>query len=189
MKKIIQDQIQGQTLIDLRSQKEFQKGHIKGALNLNPKNLGKYGKAFLKKGEELVLVVSEENNVEIAALVEESGLENVFGYLIAEEVTDQETIQTITAEEFMVLEGDFLLLDVRHPDEITRPAPQMNLVSIPLEDLSEKYKELAAKQPIYTLCGSGNRATAAASFLTDKGYQTIVIEGGMGAVEAVSSED
>ena len=191
MKKLTLDQIQNQTLIDLRSQKDFQKGHLKGALNLNPKNLSKYGETFLEKEQAIVLVVGEKDSNDTLALVAEAGVESVMGYLIAEEQAEEdlESVDTIKVEDFMELEEDYLLLDLRHPDEITRPSPEKNLINIPLENLAETYQQLNSSKPVYTLCGSGNRATAAASFLAKKGYQTVVIEGGMGAVEAFRSKD
>lgn len=188
------DQIRNQQIVDLRPQKDFQAAHVKGALNLSPKNLLKYGKQFLDKEGDVVLVVAEENSAEVVALVEDAaevGIGNIVGYVVAEELpdTDQESTPTISAEAFMALEGDYSLLDLRHPDEITRPAPERNLVNIPLGELSERYQQLKVGQPVYTLCGSGNRATTAASFLKNKGYQPIVIEGGMGAVEKLKHTD
>ena len=72
------------------------------------------------------------------------------------------------------------------PDEITRPAPEKQLQNIALEELAFNYERLQPGQTIYTLCGSGNRATAAASFLAVKGYQPVIIEGGMKAVQALN---
>ncbi|HBY90755.1 MAG TPA: hypothetical protein DEO37_10005 [Aerococcaceae bacterium] len=36
---------------------------------------------------------------------------------------------------------------------------------------------------MYTLCGSGNRGTAAASYLETLGFQPIIIDGGMKAIQ------
>lgn len=90
---------------------------------------------------------------------------------------------TITAAAFLKKESDFILLDVRHSDEITRPAPEKNLVNIPLEDLAANYQELSQSKEVYTLCGSGNRGTISASYLETKGFQPIIIEGGMKAIQ------
>ena len=69
----------------------------------------------------------------------------------------------------VVKNDDYILVDVRHPDEITRPAPEKNLVNIPFEDLVNDYQSLDTSKQIFTLCGSSNRSTAAASFLESKG--------------------
>lgn len=187
--KLSYEQISGQQMVDLRSQKEYQRGHLQGALNLTPRNLLKYGKHFLSKNQEIILIVAKENFQELPALVEEAeaaGIENISAYLLAEDIPESnlEKIQTIPAADFMALEGDYRLLDLRHPDEITRPAPEKHLVNIPIEELPENYSQLDLNLNVYTLCGSGGRATAAASYLKKQGYQPIVIEGGMGAVEA-----
>lgn len=186
--KELQNQMEGKQMIDLRSQKAFQMGHLRGALNLNPNNLIKYGKQFLDGGKELIFLVGAEESERIDQLeqrLSEAGITNISGYIIAEEIPqeDQEITPTISVEEFMDLEEDYLLLDLRHPNEITRPAPEKNGINIPLEELVENSGKLETEQPIYLLCGSGNRATAAASYLKNEGYQSIVLEGGMGAVE------
>lgn len=190
--KISFDQIKNQQIVDLRAQKEFQQGYLAGALNLIPKNLLKYGKQLLDSKKEIILITTEENQKELSDLVEEAknqDIENITGYLLVEEIPTEglKTIPTISAENFMTLEGDYDLLDVRHPNEITRPAPEKNLVNIPLEDLTDQFSQLNSKKTVYTLCGSGGRATAAASYLKNQGYQTTVIEGGMGAIEALKN--
>ena len=189
LSKLSYEQISGQQMVDLRSQKEFQRGHLQGSLNLIPRNLLKYGTQFLSKNQAVVLIVAKENFQELPALVEEAkarGIENISAYLLAEEIPESnlEITQTIPAADFMTLEGDYRLLDLRHPDEITRPAPKKHLVNIPIEELPENYSQLDSNLNVYTLCGSGGRATAAASYLKKQGYQPIVIEGGMKAIEA-----
>lgn len=186
--KVTVHQLENKQVIDLRSQDLFQKGHVRGALNLNPSNLVKYGKQFLGEEKELVFVLTEEDSRNIDSFMQgltDAKIENVAGFLLDKDIPmeEQESTPTISVEEFMEVEGDYLLLDLRHPDEITRPAPEGNGINIPLEELVENVSQLDAGQPIYTLCGSGNRATAAASYLKNKGYQPIVIAGGMGAVE------
>ena len=65
---------------------------------------------------------------------------------------------------FLQLKMTIFYLISEHPDEITRPAPEENLINIPLEDLPSTYQKLDKNQMIYTLCGSGNRATCSCLF-------------------------
>lgn len=188
MEKIIFDQLNNQQVVDIRNQKSFQEGHVKGSLNLNPKNLLKYGREFLEDSEEIVLIVSKEDEAdldELVALTKNEEIEGISNYLIAEELPEEalKTVPTISVADFMSLDKNYQLLDVRHPDEITRPAPEKNLINIPLEKLNEKHAQLIKDEPVYTLCGSGNRATTSASYLKKQGYQPIVIEGGMSTIE------
>lgn len=93
--------------------------------------------------------------------------------------------ESISASDFLHKSDDFILLDVRYPDEITRPAPEKNLVNIPFEELVDNHQSLDTSKQIYTPCGSGKRSTAAASFLESKGFDPKVIEGGMKAIQEI----
>ena len=167
MKKIFYEDINNQQLVDVRTQHGYQEGHIKNSLNLNPSNFKTYATYYLD--------------------VNQLGFNQRNGYLLIDEVPkeDLQTTETIPAEDFLNKSDDFILLDVRHPDEITRLAPEKNLVNIPFEDLVNDYQSLDTSKQIFTLCGSGNRSTAAASFLESKGLNPKVIEGGMKAIQEI----
>lgn len=174
--------------VDTRDKKIFQEGHLLGSLNLNPTNFEAYGPSLLDSKLPLVLIFETENQnlyKEYQEISEKINLPLVGGYILASEIPDEKTkkMEAVSVEDFMQKEGNYILLDVRTSEEITRPAPEKKLKSIPLQELSERYSEIDSDFPIYTLCGSGTRATTAGSFLEDKGYQPIVITGGMKAVE------
>ena len=122
------------------------------------------------------------DNLQLSA--KELGFTELSGYILFEEIPNSELKQsdTISAKAVLNLEGDYTLLDVRNPSEITRIAPKNNLKSIPFEDLPMSHQSLNNTKHIYTLCGSGNRGTASASYLETLGFQPILIEGGMKAI-------
>lgn len=181
MKKIHFPDITDHQLVDIRSQQAFQEGHLKGALNLNPGNFKKFARYYLDSQRPVVFI--SENSEELAAI--SHSFEDASYLEIADIPSDKfEKVDTISVEDFLK-EEDFILLDVRHPDEITRPAPEKNLVNIPFDELVTAYKALDNSKKVYTLCGSGNRGTAAASFLLNKGYMPIVIAGGMKAMQEI----
>lgn len=189
MKKLNYSDTQTLQLVDTRSQQAFQARHAKGALNLNPSVFDKFAHHFLNTDQAIAFVLETEapsSLSELEALVQENGYTQVKGYLLADDIPakDRQAIATISVEEFLEQDKDFTLLDLRNPAEITRAAPDTNLTNLPLENLANDYSMLQPGQTIYTLCGSGNRATVAASFLNQQGYQAVVIEGGMKAVEA-----
>ncbi|WP_161879280.1 rhodanese-like domain-containing protein [Alkalibacterium sp. MB6] len=190
MKKINHKDINDQQLIDVRTQHDYQAGHIKNSLNLNPGNFEKYATYYLDLNQPVIFIVGSEEEghlEELSESADELGFTQNNGYLLIDEVPKEnlQTTETIPAEEFLNQSDDFILLDVRHPDEITRPAPENNLVNIPFEDLVNDYQSLDTSKQIVTLCGSGNRSTAAASFLGSKGLNPKVIEGGMKAIQEV----
>ncbi len=188
MKKLQFSDLMHQQLIDIRSQHEYQKGHLEGSLNLNPGNFKKYASYYLDKNQPLVFIVEDENQElleDLSAAAEEYGFSKNAGYLLAGQLPENtlNSLPTISVKDFLDLEDDYILLDVRHPEEITRPAPEKNLVNLPFEQLINETQRLNKDQIIYTLCGSGNRSTAAASYLASQGFDSIVIEGGMKAVQ------
>lgn len=193
MKKLQLADYKNQRLIDVRSQHDYQKGHLKPSLNLNPGNFKKYVSYYVDTDEPILFIIGEENPEmleELSEHVKSLNFSKAEGYLLAEELPKEklESLPTISVDTFQQLEEDYILLDVRHPDEITRPAPEKNLKNIPFEDLIDKTQTLSKNKTIYTLCGSGNRSTAAASYLKNQGFDTAVIEGGMKAVQEKSNE-
>ena len=190
MNKIPYEEINNQQLVDVRTQYGYQAGHIKNSLNLNPGNFKKYATYYLDVNEPVIFIVGAEGEAQLAELTgvaDELGFTQNNGYLLIDDVPKEnlQTTETVPAEDFLNKSEDFILLDVRHPDEITRPAPEKNLVNIPFEDLVNDYKSLDTSKQIFTLCGSGNRSTAAASFLESKGLNPKVIEGGMKAIQEI----
>lgn len=175
--------------VDTRDKEVVQKVYLPGAINLNLKNFETYGHSLLKQDWPIVLILDHEDEELYQSYQEKSeqgDLATIQGWIAISDLPKNklQKLETISAEDFMGREEGGVLLDVRTSKEITRPAPEKNLQSIPLQELADRYQQLDNDLPIYTLCGSGTRATTASSFLADKGFQPVVIEGGMGAVEA-----
>lgn len=186
MEKLTYSDITHQQLVDIRPQLDYQSGHIKQSLNLNPKNFKKYADHLLSKSEPLIFIGQGKSELEdVQALAKEMGFALVEGYIHVEDVSPEklETSHTVSAESFLKQSEDYILLDVRHPNEITRPAPEKNLVNIAFEHLPNDLSKIDINKTVYTLCGSGNRGTSAASYLESKGFKTTVIEGGMKAIQ------
>lgn len=84
------------------------------------------------------------------------------------------------AREIFQTEGDYLILDVRRPDEFAQ-GHIPGAINIANEDIgSSEPKELQDKeQTIYVYCRSGNRSKQAAEKLAAMGYTNIVEFGGI----------
>lgn len=193
MKQLSYEDLKQQQLVDIRAQVDYQTGHLEHSLNLNIGNFKTYALDFLKVDQPFVFVTGTDSVAErdeLCEIAKEHGFTNIEGYLPIEAVPAEKLVQTalISAKDFFTTDGEFILLDVRHSDEITRQAPEKNLVNIPLETLAASTDLLERNKKIYTLCGSGNRGTTAASYLANKGFQTTVIAGGMKAVEELQNK-
>lgn len=193
MKKLNYTNIKEQAIIDVRSQHNYQNGHLKNSLNLNLGNFKKYAQYYYASDQPILFVVGkvEQGELEnLSTLAKEMGFTQITGYILANEIPNEnlQKMDIISVKDFLNKDDDYILLDVRQPDEITRPAPEKNLVNIPFEDLVNDYQSLDKGKKIYTLCGSGNRSTAAASYLAGKGFKPAVIEGGMKAIQETLPE-
>lgn len=188
MNKLSYKDISNHQIIDIRHQTEFQAGHLKNSLNLNLKNFKKYADNYVDQKQPLVFVLANEDKevlTELSNTVASLGFKQTSDCLLIDDLPQDalKPSETISAKDFLQEEENYILLDVRHPDEITRPAPEKNLVNIPFENLVDDFQSLDPSKKIFTLCGSGNRGTAAASFLESQGFNPQVIEGGMKAIQ------
>lgn len=181
MKQIDYRKLTNQLVVDIRDNTTFRAGHLKNALNVTPKQFPKYGPTLIQSDQDLVAVVENESDLDDITYVPFTSY-ILFSDIVSEDLV---TSSEITAEDFLELDDDkdYILLDLRHPDEITRPAPEKNLVNMPLENLADRIDQIDPNKDIYLLCGSGGRATAGDAYLKSHGFDhTHVIEGGIKAV-------
>jgi len=80
---------------------------------------------------------------------------------------------------------DVFLLDVREPDEVAEWAYPVG-VNIPLGQVGDRLSELPTDRTIVVACHVGGRSAAAASALSDAGYDVENLTGG--AVAWAASE-
>ena len=73
---------------------------------------------------------------------------------------------------------DFLLLDVRTPQEHTAQAIEGSYL-LPLQELGFRLSELPRNKEIVVYCRVGNRSAYACSYLTRMGYKVKNLEGGI----------
>jgi rhodanese-related sulfurtransferase len=76
---------------------------------------------------------------------------------------------------------DFVLLDVREPDEIaTASIPWA--VTIPMGEIPARVAELPADKPIAVLCHAGGRSARVTAYLNQNGFpQAVNVAGGIDA--------
>lgn len=187
MKHVPFEELKGAQVIDTRFQHAFQSGSAKKALNIPLAKFEKVAKKLLDPQTPLVFLVAKEDQAALELLeaqANQQGFQTIVGYVSMDDIpTDQLRLtKTISAKAFLAQQSDYVLLDVREPETVTKKAPEKNLTVIPLANIAENHTSLDRHKEIYTLCGSGNSATTAASFLNKEGYDAIVIEGGVTAI-------
>ena len=188
LQKIAFNAITNQQIIDTRLQHAYQTGSLKGAVNIPLEKFKKVASKLISSKNSLVFIVDEAQTQQLDTL-EAQALALSFpaplSYLLLAEIPVDQLVQTqtISATDFLATTNDYILLDVRDQANVTKPAPEKNLKTISLDDLASTYAQLDPEKEIYTLCGSGNSATTAASFLNSHGHKATVIEGGATAIQ------
>ena len=108
----------------------------------------------------------------------------IFGFVISGCTKDtsenkHKTINSLEAIEMMESEKDYIIVDVRTPEEFADGHIE-GAINIPLDTISTSIPELPNKnQLIMIYCRSGNRSNQAANKLDDLGYTNVIDFGGI----------
>lgn len=86
--------------------------------------------------------------------------------------------EQITPASLASNDGEIVLLDVRSPIEF-ETEHIANSVNVPLNELEARCEEVPRKGKLVVVCRSGKRAERGAYTLLGKGFQPIVLEGGL----------
>lgn len=180
---------QGITIIDARTKEAYFGGHIPGTLFFSVRNFSTYAGNILDTDAPVAFLVEGNDMEKLKTLywyARRIGFENIKGYIAdgnsqwEQMVKDLQPLPTITAVEYLDLNPEeFVMVDIRKPEDISPEDPTENGINIPLQHLYRDYEKLPKDKPIYILCGSGDRSATAASFLRNKGYDGRVVSGGL----------
>jgi hydroxyacylglutathione hydrolase len=182
------------TVIDLREPKAFGAGHIPGAINIGAgPSLSLWAGWLIDPERQIVLVGESGDDEESRRALVRVGLDEILGFLT--EGMFGWTAAGYDIEETPLLSGDevadregLLLLDVRNDEEwASGHIPGARHVM--LGDLPGRMATLSKDAPVVTVCGSGYRASVAASLLAAHGFRDVsILDGGMGAWAPPSCE-
>jgi len=181
---------QGITLIDIREKEAFCGGHIPGALFFSRGNISTYIGTVLNLNTPVALI-TEGNDMEklneLYWLLKRIGFDSIKGFISYGNAqweasgNDLEILKTIKGKDYMKLDSEHILLDVRKSESALENVK--NYMNIPLQYLNDQYKNIPSGKKVYVLCASGDRSTTAASFLKGKGIDARVIAGGLLTVD------
>lgn len=183
-------------LVDIRTKEAFIGGHIPGSIFLPKSNLTAFlGSIFFPDVKIVFIIDSQvEELEEVYWYCRRIGFDHLMGFLPAGIEMWQyfgyetDTLNSISAKDFMAIPkgDDSILLDIRDSNELEAGDPEHNRINIPLKSLYENLDKLDKSKTIYVLCGSGNRATTAAGYLQVRGFDAVVITGGVGMYRTLS---
>jgi len=188
----------GAQVIDLREPEAFAGAFVPGSLNIPLDMLSAYGGYLLSYERPILLVADDPRDVSKAVVhFLRIGYDRVEGYLHdglhGWETSGRELdgLSIITAGQLKKKLGTNdapMILDVRKIDEY-RDGRLEDAVHMFLGELQDRIGELPQGRPVVTFCGSGRRASIAASILRRHGVQTVSNNlGSMAACKAVGCE-
>lgn len=181
-------QRQGAVLLDVRTQLAFAQAHPAGALNVtfNQSNLVKRAKMLIDPAQKIVVLSDVPNVARLAAeMLAEAGFdvagylnESVEAWMAASLPTERLAVNNLEGLYQHVLRADATIVDVRDPfewEKQTIPNGSVDVRLIALGELRDRWRELPRDRCITLVCESGTRASAAASWLHQKGFRNLEI--------------
>lgn len=157
---------EGYAVIDIRTPEEYEKGHIKGAINIpDCKSFETWLGSIISPDEKFYLVGSDE--IQLDKMLRRAAK---IGYeLLAKGKLVSPPSADATAPE---LEGEinydnYFILDVRNENEAKSKIFE-NSVNIPLHKLRESVDEIKTDKPVLVHCAGGQRSAIGRSLIHDK---------------------
>ena len=167
------------------SRDEFVSGHVRRAIHvpLHGPFFSAGAGSFVGEDQPVLLIVADEDSARLAALqLYRIGLDGRVGWITLHEWTSAggELIPSARVQfkdfDAAAARGEGVILDVRTGSEFAAGHLE-GAVSIPYTRLRERLQEVPAGKKLFVHCGSGKRASLAASFLAACGFETVHVDG------------
>ncbi len=158
----------GSVVVDARSGADFQKGHYKGSINVVPDSKFETWLGTLVSPDETFYLVSgsEESLDKLIRRSAKIGYEiNIKAGLVHKDAPGLERSETFDIKDFKNNLSRYTILDVRNKSEVEERKVFKDSISIPLNELRERYKEIPRDKPVVVHCAGGGRSAAASSLL------------------------
>ncbi|MDQ3893722.1 MAG: rhodanese-like domain-containing protein [Actinomycetota bacterium] len=163
----------GATILDVRREEEFARGHVPGAINVpvDGTAFGTRAGFVLDPDAPLAIHAASPEAAERAARgLRAVGFLDLLGYLV--DVATPERLEPVDLDELeqLLADGAVELLDVREKDERDDgyvPGSR----HLPYRSVRAWADELRGAKPVVTMCESGARASIAASVLASAGVE------------------
>jgi hydroxyacylglutathione hydrolase len=187
LKKVVEA---GALVLDARNGDEFEKGFIKGSINVGlDGSFAVWVGTLIDIQQRIVVITPKGRERETILRLARVGFEQVAGYFPADRsawesaglITD--TLNSITPEQFASSLEEREVLDVRRTDEFRRQHVK-DASNFPLRSLPADFTELDPSKDYTIHCAGGYRSVIAASLLKAKGFKSVTnVYGGFDAIK------
>ncbi|WP_345952595.1 rhodanese-like domain-containing protein [Mucilaginibacter sp. PAMB04168] len=166
----------GVLVVDTRNKADFNKGHIKNAINLQLQ--GKFETwlgAVIEPGEPFYLIAADEAKLDAAlSRAAKIGYEQQIKGALITPAAAVETSPELDLDDFKANPNNYTIIDTRNWNEIDAGLLFKNGLTIPLPELRKRLNEIPADKPIVVHCAAGYRSAAAQSIIAAK-ITTVVV--------------
>lgn len=167
------------TTIDARPKRDFADGHISGSINVGLRDdFGVWVGWVTEFGSKLVLVMNrDQDTAEAVRQLARIGYDDVIGVVSDLESWEMDLVghDIVDLESLMAKIGQSQVLDVRAPSEWESGVIDDSILAYAPEVIARPPAGLDPTLPVVVVCGTGYRASLAASFLHRHGYQPVVL--------------
>ncbi|WP_162426648.1 MBL fold metallo-hydrolase [Pontibacter pudoricolor] len=168
----------GAVIVDARNEKEFKKGHYKGAINIQ--NGGKFETwlgSIVGPNEKYYLAAESEAQLQdLISKAAKIGYELLIkGAFVLDKVEETKTPE-INVGEFRENLEDYTIVDIRNTSEVRSGKFFDKAINIPLPELRERALEIPTDKPVVVHCAGGYRSAAGSSIVEAALPQTKVLD-------------
>lgn len=180
------------TVVDARPREDYASGHLPGSLGVELRDsFGTWIGWITEHNTPLVLIMNTNQDVgEATRQLARIGYDEVGGVVRPHSLELTETYATVDARTFAeAAAGGAQVLDVRAPNEWVEGFIEGSILSYVPDVARETPPGLDPDSPLWLVCGTGYRATIAASIVQARGFEPMVLaDGGATNVLAVTSK-
>lgn len=182
-------------IVDIRPQERFASGHIPGSIGVELQdNFGVWVGWVLPFNAPLVLVADPDQDLrEARRQLSRIGFDDVRGVVWGLDgwSSPLSSYETVSVEGFATAaRGAAQIVDVRAPDEWEEGVIAGSILRYAPDIASGSTEDIDDEEPVWVACGSGYRATIAASYLEAEGHTPMVLANrGVGDVLEQLSKD
>jgi hydroxyacylglutathione hydrolase len=167
-------------VVDMRPEKEYASGHIRGSIGIPLRDdFGVWVGWVLPYQTPIALVADRDQSLEEARRqLLRIGFDDIRGVILglSEWESDLVTLRTTDAGEFAAaVEDGNQILDARAPDEWDTGIIEGSVLQYTPDVAQGPSGELDSTREVYVACGTGYRATIAASFLEKGEFDPVVL--------------
>jgi len=182
MAELLDDELAGAVVLDVRDPREFAAGHLLGSLNV-PAD-GRFAETagmVVRPDQKVVVVAPQDREEEIVIRLARIGFDNVLGYLREPEgaflaaphqVARASRLSAAELAAAVHRDPPPVVVDVRNVAELAGGRIEGSL-HIPLAELPHRLLEIPPDRPVVTYCAGGYRSSVAASLLRARGRHDV----------------